>query len=85
MSTLLTGLAADSSNAYGTVPIGPDTWGSVPLEEIDLSPSSPGQAYVYQTAKTAAEKKLWELADQHPEIDLTTSTFPSPPYLYHHL
>jgi len=71
-STLFTLLEPGFSNGYGTIPIGTDTWGSLPLEKIDLNPStSPGQAYVYQTAKTAAEKKIWEMADQHPEIDFT--------------
>jgi hypothetical protein len=29
--------------------------------------------YVYTTAKAAAEKAIWQLADEHPECDVTTS------------
>lgn len=66
----------DFSNGFGSDPIGPDSWGSTPLEKIDVSETSPGPVYVYQTAKTAAEKKIWELADEYrgEGVDITTST-----------
>ena len=67
---------ADFSNAFLTTALGPETCGSVNThEKIDISETSPGPMYVYVTAKTAAEKKVWEIADQHPEVDVTTSKF----------
>lgn len=71
---------ADFSNGFGPTPLTADTWGSVlPYDQIDVSQSSPGAMYVYQTAKTAAEKRIWELADQNPDVDVATSGYSSLP------
>lgn len=31
--------------------------------------------WIYAAVKTIAEQQLWKFADEHPEIDVTTSTF----------
>jgi nucleoside-diphosphate-sugar epimerase len=63
---------AESKVPYAADTIGPDSWGTVvPPEKIDISPEGPGGMVVYHLAKLAAEKKLWEIADSHPEVDFT--------------
>ena len=39
--------------------------------DVDLSKLQPYAVYVF--AKTIAEQELWKFADEHPEIDVTTS------------
>jgi len=64
---------ADFGKAFGTEPVGPDSWGKITsYSQIDTSPSGPGPMFIYQAAKTASEHHLWQLADQHPEVDFTT-------------
>jgi len=69
-STLVTLLKIDLSDGYGASHIGPEDWCSVRFEEIERFPEDP--LYNYQVAKTGAERRLWEIADDNPEIDLTT-------------
>lgn len=33
-------------------------------------------SYAYGAAKNIAEQELWKFADEHPEMDITTSTVP---------
>lgn len=51
------------------------SWCNVKYEDIDISETGPGAVYVYQTSKTVAEKKIWELADENPSVDITVSTY----------
>lgn len=58
------------------------SWGRIKYDEIDISESGPGPVYVYQASKTVAEKKIWELADENPNIDITTSMYSTSTYPY---
>jgi nucleoside-diphosphate-sugar epimerase len=74
-----TSSTADHSNAYGTAPLGPDNWASETIkdiEEFQINPTNPQGPWVaYHIAKTVAEKRVWQLADEHPEVDISTSKF----------
>ena len=39
----------------------------------DISKEETNTFVLYQAAKTVAERELWKFADEHPEIDITTS------------
>jgi len=75
---VVTGTAAsvlepDFSNGFANKLIGPESWGSVKTyDQIDTSPTGPGPMFTYQAAKTAAEYRIWQLADEHPDVDITT-------------
>lgn len=59
---------ADLQAAFGTRVITEKDFGSVTLQNIDLNKDG---VQVYQEAKTLAEKSIWELAHEHPEVDFT--------------
>lgn len=50
-------------------------WNPMSLEAA----RAPGTNHVvvYGAAKTLAEREIWKFAEEHPEIDVTTSAFPS--------
>jgi hypothetical protein len=49
-------------------------WNSITEEDLKDLDSFPGM-FVYMSGKTIAERKLWEIAEKHPDVDLTTSKF----------
>lgn len=42
--------------------------------EIALTPGT-DPMWVYATTKTLAEREIWKFAEEHPEVDITTSMF----------
>jgi nucleoside-diphosphate-sugar epimerase len=48
-------------------------WGVVKYEDIDLDALNEGGAYTL--SKGLAEKKVWEIADKHPDVDVTTCKY----------
>ncbi|KIK63277.1 hypothetical protein GYMLUDRAFT_196905 [Collybiopsis luxurians FD-317 M1] len=65
---------ADFKAAFGTHLITEKDFGSVTLESIDLTNNG---MQVYQEAKTLADKKIWEIAREHPEVDFTVLLLPA--------
>ncbi|KAE9389989.1 NAD(P)-binding protein [Gymnopus androsaceus JB14] len=66
--TFATLFDSDFKSAFGTRVLTDKDFGSVTLESIDLNKDG---MQVYQEAKTLADKKIWELAHEHPEVDFT--------------
>ncbi len=50
----------------------PEDWFEVSESEVLTKSEDP--FFVYSASKALAEKALWALAAQHPELDVTTST-----------
>lgn len=67
-------LDATFSAAFGSEPLTAHTFGPSSLKDIDLDKDFP--ASIYKVAKSAAERKVWELAQDHPEIDFTVVILP---------
>ncbi|EEB99841.1 hypothetical protein MPER_00380, partial [Moniliophthora perniciosa FA553] len=44
-------------------------FGSIELK--DIKPQEQDSFFVYQAAKTVADKKLWDIAREHPDVDIT--------------
>jgi len=55
--------------AFGTTPLTAKTWGSATLDTITFDNADSSSMYV--KGKTASEKRIWEIAHQHPEVDVT--------------
>ncbi|KAF5390920.1 hypothetical protein D9757_004053 [Collybiopsis confluens] len=72
--TFATLFDADFKAAFGTTPLTEKDFGSITLENIDLTKSG---MQVYQEAKTLADKKIWEIAHLHPEVDFTVLALPA--------
>ncbi|KAE9398644.1 NAD(P)-binding protein [Gymnopus androsaceus JB14] len=66
--TFATLFDSDFQSAFGTRVLTEKDYGSVTLETIDLNKDG---LQVNIEAKTVADKKIWELAHEHPEIDFT--------------
>jgi len=64
--------SADFQSAFGTRVLTEKDFGSVTLESIDLNKDG---MQVYQEAKTLADKKIWELAHEHPQVDFTVGKY----------
>jgi hypothetical protein len=61
---------ADWKIAMSFEPLTENTWGSITsVNEVDLD--NPNPVAIYLQAKTLAEKKIWELAHQNPDVDVT--------------
>ncbi|THU91393.1 NAD(P)-binding protein [Dendrothele bispora CBS 962.96] len=61
---------ADLKTAFGSKLLTEKDFGSITsIDDIDLS--NPNTPATYQAAKTCAEKKVWEIANQHPDVDVT--------------
>lgn len=58
-----------SQSAYGTELVTEKSFRSITLETIDIL-----QIRLYRESKTVAEKKVWELAKEHPDVDFTVCT-----------
>ncbi|THU82068.1 NAD(P)-binding protein [Dendrothele bispora CBS 962.96] len=54
---------------FGTQSLTEKDYGPAIAETIDLQ--NPNKAAIYQQSKTAADKKLWEIAHAHPDVDIT--------------
>ncbi|ESK91331.1 nad dependent epimerase [Moniliophthora roreri MCA 2997] len=60
---------ADFKQAFGDKVITERDFGGVELKDIKTQEQDP--FFVYQAAKTAADKNLWEIAREHPDVDIT--------------
>jgi len=65
----------DMARAFDPTPIDENSWCSITKEEIDTSKQD--SLFVYSSAKAHAEKRIWELAKEHPDVDFTTVLPPS--------
>jgi hypothetical protein len=48
-----------------------NTFGDVEMKDINLKNDS--GMFTYQKAKVLADKKVWEVAREHPDVDFTVS------------
>jgi len=64
------GAVLDFTNPVIKAPLTDKDWNPL-KEEIAVGSGSP--VLVYTVAKTQAEQALWKIADEHPELNLTTS------------
>ena len=65
------GAALDFTDPVIKAPLSDKDWN--PLTEERALASGNG-TLVYTVAKTQAEQGLWKIAEEHPELNLTTST-----------
>ena len=65
------GAVMDFTSPVVRAPLSDKDWNPL-TEESVLSLGNP--VLVYTVAKTQAEQALWKLADEHPELNLTTGT-----------
>jgi nucleoside-diphosphate-sugar epimerase len=65
------GTIVDFTNPVIKAPLSDKEWN--PLTEETVLASGNG-TLVYTVAKTKAEQALWKFAEEHPELNLTTST-----------
>ncbi|KAK7022941.1 hypothetical protein VNI00_016831 [Paramarasmius palmivorus] len=61
---------ADFKNAFGNKVITEKDFGNIELK--DIKPSEQDAFFVYQAAKTVADKKLRDIAQEHPDVDITS-------------
>lgn len=66
---------ADFKNAFGKELVTNESFGATTL--ADIKPNEDPLVSIYQAAKTVADKKLWEIAAQHPDIEITVSKYQS--------
>lgn len=66
----------DFKAAFGNEILTAKSFGSATLETIDLENTALGP--IYQQAKTAADKKIWEIAHENPNVDFTVSEYSIP-------
>ncbi|ESK91330.1 3-beta hydroxysteroid dehydrogenase isomerase family protein [Moniliophthora roreri MCA 2997] len=59
----------DFKQAFGDKVLTEKDFGSIELK--DIKPQEQDPLFVYQAAKTVADKKLWEIAREHPDVDIT--------------
>jgi len=64
------GTILDFTNPLIKAPLSDKDWNPL-TEEIAMGSGSP--VLVYTVAKTQAEQALWKFAEEHPELNLTTS------------
>ena len=62
----------DFSNPVVKAPLSDKDWN--PLTE-EFALGSGNAVLVYSVAKTQAEQALWKVAEEHPELNLTTGEF----------
>ncbi|KAF5364917.1 hypothetical protein D9758_008160 [Tetrapyrgos nigripes] len=67
----------DLKAAFGTRKLTEKDYGPATAEDIDTSDSN--TAHIYQRSKTAADKKIWEIAREHPDVDIAVLL---PPAVY---
>ncbi|KAJ7593884.1 hypothetical protein C8J56DRAFT_925460 [Mycena floridula] len=60
---------ADFKAAFGSETLNENSWGSTTFESVN--PETDASAAVYQAGKMLSEKKIWELAHQNPDVDVT--------------
>ncbi|KAK7052886.1 hypothetical protein VNI00_004206 [Paramarasmius palmivorus] len=60
---------ADFKNAFGNKVLNEKDFGDIELK--DIKPSEQDAFFVYQAAKTVADKKLRDIAQEHPDVDIT--------------
>ena len=48
-------------------------WNDVTVEQVLDGSRDSDPIWIYGAVKTIAEQQLWKFADEHPEIDITTS------------
>ncbi|KAF5361259.1 hypothetical protein D9758_010316 [Tetrapyrgos nigripes] len=65
------------SKAFGATAVNEKDFGPVELKDIDKN--DPNTMVIYSAAKTIADKKIWEIAHQHPDVDVTVLL---PPAIY---
>jgi nucleoside-diphosphate-sugar epimerase len=65
------GAVFDFTDPVIKAPLSDDGWNTL-TEERALA--SGNGTLVYTVAKTQAEQGLWKIAEEHPELNLTTST-----------
>ncbi|KAJ7593811.1 hypothetical protein C8J56DRAFT_1160580 [Mycena floridula] len=59
----------DFKAAFGDEPLTAKSWGSVTFESVDLEKDE--LMAIYQSAKILSEKRIWELAHENPDVDVT--------------
>ncbi|KAK7022956.1 hypothetical protein VNI00_016846 [Paramarasmius palmivorus] len=64
---------ADFKNAFGNKVLNEKDFGDIELK--DIKPSEQDAFFVYQAAKTVADKKLRDIAQEHPEVDITVREY----------
>jgi hypothetical protein len=47
-------------------------WGSIKYEELEFEGDKHNEQIIYAASKQLSEKKVWEIADQHPDVDVST-------------
>ncbi|THU95301.1 NAD(P)-binding protein, partial [Dendrothele bispora CBS 962.96] len=62
-------LDGDFKAGFGTELITEKSFGNFTIEQVDLE--NPNVLAIYHAAKTLADKKVWEIAHQHPDVDIT--------------
>jgi hypothetical protein len=62
---------ANFSDAFEGKFVDHNTFGNVEIKDIDLKNDS--GMFIYQKAKVLADKKVWEVAREHPDVDFTVS------------
>ncbi|KAJ7593855.1 hypothetical protein C8J56DRAFT_1120765 [Mycena floridula] len=60
---------ADFKAAFGTDILNANSWGSVTLEGVNTETDD--RMTLYQVGKMLSEKKIWELAHENPDVDVT--------------
>ncbi|EEB90181.1 hypothetical protein MPER_11647 [Moniliophthora perniciosa FA553] len=68
---------SDFKGAYGDKLVTEKVFGSYELE--DIKPQEQDGPFIYQAAKTIADKKLQKIAQEHPDGDITAP--PNPPVI----
>ncbi|KAK7023483.1 hypothetical protein VNI00_013113 [Paramarasmius palmivorus] len=60
---------SDLKGAFGTQVVTEKDFGAIELK--DIKPQEQDAFFVYQAAKTVSDKKLRDIAQEHPEVDVT--------------
>ncbi len=51
-------------------------WNTITREEIDMTDGNPaGAVSAYLGGKALAERRLWEIAEENPQVDFTSSKY----------
>jgi hypothetical protein len=63
--------SADFKAAYSAETLTTKSFSSIEYDDLDLEKDE--GIYLYAAAKAIAEKKIWEIAHHHPDVDITVS------------
>ncbi|KDQ13490.1 hypothetical protein BOTBODRAFT_33505 [Botryobasidium botryosum FD-172 SS1] len=75
-SSYITLFGPDFAPAFSPVPLTEKDWNTITADQVN---DSTGAMAAYIAAKTVAERKFWELSEQHKDIDFTSIV---PPGVY---